>query len=325
MALYNKLKEKLFLNRYIIFLFVCIVIASLRSFDIWHFDIERLSWSFEAFSSQEIERRIMANVDVLQASPMQNLSLFEPDSIIRRRGSVMTSESDFSMVYSILGFHPSWILNSVLTSLLNSTVLIFIGILISTAIYRGKGVKSEGLKAFDILKKQVLAAFWLSFALVIVGSVIGSIWGYTRHHFQIRHLEEMQLLMALFEAHELWTPGIFYYAWAALGALIILTGNAIFGIFIGHVFKDIVFAILVAFTISSPFLIIITFQLFPAFFLSNTAQYFIAPSRFMFWPTGGFAFNLSVAIVYLAVLMFISKKLIDFRLKRAVGKIIIDN
>ena len=313
MGIYNKLRNTLFLDSLIIFMFISITLVSLYTFYSLSFNF---GW-IDDFTIQISERTIRANMDVFSYSPLQNISIISDlDAHITGTG-MMTTPSEFSNVYRHLSHHPSWILNSILINLgrTGQVFLIAVGVIIATTAYKDKGRILEASKINGITKKQILTALCFVIALIFVASMLGMIVGYIRYN-QVRDTAEMHLIMRLYDIENLWIPNVSYYAQAMLGTVIHLLSCAIFGIFIGHLLKNNVIAIVALFFVTNFFFsFLILFPLTPFYFLFRVSGYFILSTQFLIMPADNFILTLSLFILYLILILFISNMLMRLHLK----------
>ena len=314
MTLYQRVKRKLYLDKTIIFIFACITLVSIYRFYESSFNLDLI----DVILIQEFERVIIANQETFSNSPL-------PDIFAHSRFSFLITESDFGIsydfphIYDMLAFHPAWVLNSVIDWLIiiGQFNIIFVGALIATTAYKNKGTLLEELSINAILKKQLLTATCFVFALIVAVATFGTIAGHFKFHFQISHVEEMHKIMDIYDNIEnLWRPGILYYMQALLGVFIILISGVFFGIFIGHILKSRAIALITLFFVANYFsTILFLYPISPFYFVPRISGYLVVARTFNI-PYESFIISLLLLVVYLGLIVFISKKVMGLRLKR---------
>jgi len=318
MIIFSGLKDKLFIDKVSVFMFVCIVLITLYTlYTSMYANLEWVNFFIES-APQTINR----DMDIFGYSPLKNAYIIHGSDMQFSGGTISVTSNNFSHTYSILSFHPSWIFNNVLTRLVivGQFNLILAGIIIATFIYKNKCTTTDNSKKpINILKKQILAAICFIAALLIIVSALGLIIGHIRYN-QVSQTEEIQLVLSLYEIEGLWMPDVLYYLQAMLGAFIYLLSCAIFGIFIGHLLKNSLIAFIIILSISSYFFsFLFIYPVSPFYFLIRFMSYFIMPVHgFPAMPSDNFMIPLLLLVLYLVLILFISKLIIGLRLKKAV-------
>ncbi|MCL2853427.1 MAG: hypothetical protein FWE20_10430 [Defluviitaleaceae bacterium] len=257
-------------------------------------------------------------MDVFSNSPLQNIYVISGLNAQVTGAGFITTPTEFIRVYELLSHHPSWILNLALTRLMlvSQFNLILVGVIIAIVVYN-KGIAVED-STVHILKKQILTIFYFAVALLFVVSILGMVIGYIRYR-QVSLTEEMGLIMNLYAINELWIPDIPYYIQALLGTLIHLVSYTVFGLLIGHILRDFIFAsVSLLFIANYFFSLLFLYPISPLYFLPRISGYFIMmPRGFPANPSGSFALSMLSLLTYLILIIFISKKLIDGVKKRS--------
>ncbi|MCL2397572.1 MAG: hypothetical protein FWC93_05840, partial [Defluviitaleaceae bacterium] len=300
--IYNMLKNRLYFDNVVMFIFICVILTILYTVYTWSFNFLSMGMLHD-FSAQMIEQTITRNMDIFGVSPL-------------RGEAFHTMPSEFFQAYQVLSNHPSWILNWVLirATWIGQVTLMLTGIAIATMAYRNKNETSENIKTFGVLKKQMFTVFCFVAALLVVVSVLGIATGYFRY-FQMRGTEEMQMLLGLYEIEGLWRPNLLYYISAISWTFVHLLSCAIFGIFVGHLFKNALLAF-IAFYMITTYFIGFSFYITPVYFLQGLSGYFImAVGGFPTTPGDSFIFSLLLLMLYLVAIIFASKKLLDLRFR----------
>ena len=314
---YKKLSNKIIIDKYIIFMFTAITIITIHQL----YSPHSPSFWLDTHIIRDFGTTIRLNMEAFTSSPLQNIN----EGIgfnFQVTSELFSVAHEFSSVYNVLSYHSSWILNSVLSWLIviGQFNIVFAGVLISTFIYRSKN-EAQSLSVNEILKKQLLTAFCFVIALTLVVSILGSVaLSLTHSRLQISHAEEMYLIMNLYNTIEgLWKPDILYYIGAVFGTLIYLLSGILFGIFIGHLFKSSTMAVLFTFYISFYFsALMYNFPISTFYFLPRILGYFVMISGIITIPGESLTISLSLLLLYLALIMFATKKLMDLHFKKNV-------
>jgi hypothetical protein len=317
---YNKLKDYLFIDKLAVFMIICIAFVTLYNFNGIPWDTNRFlqAFMYEQSQFQSHESTIKNNIDVFTTSPLRNTSEINSDA--RQVGiATFMTPTIFSQVYEFLAHHPSWILNSALTGLVSSGRFnsVFVGVLIATILYRKEKDAFKHLNSKSIIMKQIFTACCYVLALMLLVSVLGLIIGHIRYNLQMRGLEETQILFNLYETEGLWKPNLLYYAQAMIGVFICLFSYTVFGVFAGHLFKDCILALLSLFLISIYFSYLLTqYPVTPLYFIPRVIGFFMMTvPNFFAIADGGILWNMLLLVVYLAITVLISERIIHLRLK----------
>jgi len=318
MLIYSKFKSKLFLDKYLIFMFASITVVTLYTLYTSIFDLTFAGW-IDDFVIEVNRQRILNNMYIFGVSPLQNAPIIHASDFLDLGGGAITTIGpiDFIQSYHLLSYHPSWILNSILTRLTITShlSLVFTGIIIATFVYRNGSTVPKNMKTRDIIKKQILTALYFAMALLLIVSILGFVVGYIRYT-QVRSTETMQLLMSLHNIENLWQPNMLYYMQAVFGTLIHLFSFAVFGIFIGHLLKEGLIAFASLLFLVNNFSLLFNYPISPYYFLPRLSGYFIMPAfDFLVIIDDSFAFSLARLAIYLIIIVFISTKLLGLRLK----------
>ena len=326
--IYFKLKNKIYIDKYSIFIFTGIVIAVL--FNLYQqspqsFLIGRYIQSPEPLQSymiQSYERVIQSRPEIFTTTPLQNTTDGSGFSFLPTPAD-FSGRPEFGHIYDILALHPSWFLNPALNWLLlvGQVNIVFAGILLGTTVYRNKEL-TQGLNAKLVLKKQVITAAIFALALIVMVSILGLALSYLRYHLQISHTPEMEMVRNIYSNIEnLWRPGVLYYLRAVPGVFIYIFSGLIFGVFIGHLFKSRTIALLTFFFINNySWLFLFLLPISPYYFLPRLINYFMFTNLGPLVLAGeNFLISLGLLIFYLGLIIFASKKLLDWRHKKALA------
>jgi hypothetical protein len=260
---------------------------------------------------------IADNPDIFGQSPLRNVELLNPSENQSTGGEIPV----FS-IYRLLSFHPSWILNTVLTHLImvGQFSAAFAGVILATALYSAKKINSVERRSGAILIKQILVAVCFVLLSIIVLSIVGTIAGHIMHSTRIQNSVEFQYILNWHEVLSIWTPGIGYYMMALVGTFVFLCSVTVFGIFIGHVIKNTGAALVFLFFLGTYFSRLLFFEpISPMFFMQRIIPHFILSGNlFMTVGDSNLWLNLAFLFLFLTCAMFVSKKIIDFRLRTKV-------
>jgi hypothetical protein len=314
----SKVKKIFIANRAAGFVFFCIIATAIFRMNTTSFDPSYLSFMMpDVHHSQVFEQTIAGNPDIFGQSPLRNVELLN-QSVNHGTGGAVS----ISGIYRLLSFHPSWILNTVLTHLImiGQFSAAFAGAIIATTLYSAKKVNSEERRSGTILIKQVLAAASFVLLSIIVLSIVGTIAGHILHSTRIQDSVGFQFILNWHEVLSIWTPGVGYYAMALVGTFVFLLSATVFGIFVGHVIKNTGVALVFLFFLGTFFPMLLFFvPISPMFFMQRIIPHFILSDNF-FMTVGdsNLWLNLAYLLLFLTCAMFISKKIIDFRLRTKV-------
>ncbi|MCL2616041.1 MAG: hypothetical protein FWD96_00185 [Defluviitaleaceae bacterium] len=313
--------ENKFVDKHLIFMFVSIIIVTLYTFYTSSFNMSRV----DDFLIQMAEQTIQNNMDIFGNSPLQSVATIHISDIQVTGTAFITSTSEFNRIYELLSHHPSWILNEVLTRLIiiSQFNLIIVGVITATTAYRNKDAAIENLLN-NIFKNQVFIVFYFSVSLLLVTSIFGIGVGYFKY-YQIRNTEEMYLIMSIYTTIEsLWTPDMFYYLQALFGTLIHLLSYGFFGVFIGHLIKNTIIAIVgILYIVNYFFSLLILYPVSPFYFTPEISGYFIImPRGLPALPGDNFILSLSMLALYLITILFLSNKLMIKHFKRGSNNIV---
>lgn len=313
----NILKSKLLIDRYILFMFVVIVGLTLFRGHEAYFGVFMQMLSGDPFPEQLVEHSvhiITSNMDVFGHSPMQNMDLIGGQDVqLSGAGAFIVSPGLFSTPYYFLSYQPEWILNRVLSELvvIAQFSMVMVGVFLATFIYRRKESHNYGI----VSQLFTLVCFVVSVLLVV--SVLGFGVGLARLN-ELSGMEEMLLIAPLHAIEGVWEPGFQYYAWALLGAFIHLASFSVFGLLVGHILKDaLMAAIIMVVAVSYLFNVLFIHPITPFYFLPRLTNFFIFPIFPVHASNGSFISNLLALVIYLAVVIFLSKKIMDFWNKRS--------
>lgn len=239
---------------------------------------------------------IESNMDIFGVSPFDNLYRIY---------------SDYLGVYTHrLELLPSWFFGAGIGHFLTTGgtfSAMVIGALIAAAAYNSKKL-GLGLKLeLDIKKacpiklvgRQILMSFGFIAALLVFAFIVFAIAGGI-YYFGAR---DNALVLAMNNIEGLWQPGLVYNMRVLAGAFILLASFAIFGIFLGHVFKRGMTAVLIASFIALFFWPDITAFVLPYYFTGSVLAYFMLPGSIVVnYGGGSFIFHFAILVLYLVVI-----------------------
>ncbi|MCL1884228.1 MAG: hypothetical protein FWF81_10840 [Defluviitaleaceae bacterium] len=314
MNVLDMLRKQIIFDKKITFMLVSIIIVALYTFHTSSYNMGRINH----FAIQAADEIIRSNSYVFSNSPLQNTSLINDTEVVVVGVGAVTMPTEFIRAYDILSYHPSWILNLILSKLMviSQFNLIIVGVIIASFSYKPKTQSLEDLNTNKIIKKSIITIFSFVALTIFIVSILGIFIG-NWNYIQTRDTEEMSLIMDLFYRHDLWIPDIAYYIQAIMGTFIHLTSHAIFGFFVGWIIKNSVISIMLLLFIANYF--------FPLLFMYpfTPTYFFLRVSSFFMLTLGGlppvsgtnFLISLFVLIAYLVIILLLSKIIIAKHIK----------
>ncbi|MCL2235224.1 MAG: hypothetical protein FWB98_02150 [Defluviitaleaceae bacterium] len=264
---------------------------------------------------------IRANMLVFGQSPFENLDLvytIHPEQILSGE-SISRLDLQFHWGYSALGNHPYWRLNTLLTNFIRTSLftLTFAGIFIGTSKYRAEKESLQGKNAIYIIGRQVFTAFLFVLTLLVVLVAFGLIIDRIRYA-QVSGSEGMMMLRSLYsDIDGLWRPDLAYHMQAALGVFLHMFGLAVFGIFLGHIFKEGLIALSVAAVVFMYFAHTLTvYPIGILYYLERLSPHFILSIGLVAGIDGSLFVTILQFILYLAGITALSSGILHWRIKR---------
>ncbi|SMP60704.1 hypothetical protein [Anoxynatronum buryatiense] len=267
-------------HRYVIVLALLMLFSTMVTLSN-ELSVERLSHMGEA-SLPGIKTQVESNLRN-QAHHFEN----DPKKTVAPRegpvksGQVMLSvQDDVMSTYSMLSLHQSWLMNRILLILMNrgQVYMAFIGMIIATGPY-GNGMKADdrqNANAKQIVYKQLRALTISTISLLVVGLLLGLIVGSVRYATALNHTEILQYVNGLYQEYSLWKPGITASITAGVGAFLYLLVYGIVGLFIGHIIKERIMALLIMFfTMNYWFVNALYIPVTPIYYLHRVIHRFI--------------------------------------------------
>jgi len=263
---------------------------------------------------------IADNSELFSNSPMQSTG--GDSNVVITGAGIMVTSTDIMRVYTLLSFHPSWLLNSALTNIISAGQfhMMMIGAIIATFLYKPDTKKftvSNYKSHFTILRNELVTAILVSVVFILVVSVIGVAIGYIEY-LRVRHTDEMMLISDLYDVGEIWMPGVLYYVRAVFGSFLHLISHVLLGMVVGHLLRDRVLSIIIMLLVSMHlFAYMFLYPIAPSFFLARLSGSFIySISRLPTLAGGNTTVVFLSFVIYLLALVAICFVMIRFDMKK---------